>query len=251
MALATFSVADSRASAQQDPLPLKAVKNGFIHFYSPVAVVAQERHVGMSRSSSWPALPEADATSLEEPLGTKAVDAPAPSEGAMDLVPSTPSTTCPSHWSAGSPCANSRHVDDLAAGAAPAACETSRSSQTGGRPAPFASLMLPAWAVELAAKAPVEQDFDDLRSWYSASPCSTPLASPRAPIRVVADAACVAPCKARWADLADEEGDASDVWSAFGSSCEGEGSSFASVQTTCPEDAQSRPRWADMSDDED
>jgi len=85
----------------------------------------------------------------------------------------TPSTVCSSPQ---------RHLQINAAGrfaalvdAEPA--EPAAKPRTRPRAMPFASLGLPAWALEKAANAPVET-CEDCSSWYSPSPCSS-CSSPR------------------------------------------------------------------------
>mmetsp|Transcript_32798 Transcript_32798/g.93213 ORF Transcript_32798/g.93213 Transcript_32798/m.93213 type:complete len:223 (-) Transcript_32798:156-824(-) len=216
----------------------------------------------MSKNCSWPVLPELPPSS---PVGCGGGDADAPraqasetvEEGAVEFVPNTPSTTCPSYWSAGSPstpCAHLRQLEPEHAECAEARAGAPTSFKKRDRPAPFASLMLPAWAAELAARTPVDEDFDDFRSWYSASPCSTPTASPRSPIASCAPPPApvgVSTSRARWADIVEEDEDASGgAWAEFASSLGDEdGGSEASEDEVCT--SECRRRWADMSDDDD
>jgi len=195
-------------------LALESVKHGFIHFHNPAAVVARGRKAGIARSKSLPAMPDriADDDRVEEEelssscgeysealcaefvaLASEGFDGAATPH--MDFIPRTPSTTCPSpNFSAASPaspCAKpmsacpdglrTTSVADAGNGPFDVAAKDSAAERKPRRerPVPFKSLMLPEWAMELAAKAPVETDFGECSSWYSASPPASPLASPR------------------------------------------------------------------------
>lgn len=242
------------------------VRHGFIHFRHPGEAAAQDHEESMCRTASCP-LP---VTQFED-CGGKAGGAP-PSEDVCGVAPGTPSTTCPSQWCPGSPsapCAESRQSATALLAARPR-----------DRPAPFLSLLLPAWAMDLAAAAPAE-DFDDLRSWYSESPCASPRVAVTAawessadvahatgseaecelwPTRcddaswtvISGDSSCAPACgdsdprlKTRtcWADLAEEEDDVSGVWPASGAA--------SGTSSPCCSSWRIRVRWADMVEDAD
>jgi len=219
------------ATGPDGVLPLKMVKNGFIHFHNPATVVAQEQKVGMCRSSSWPTLPHVDFEDAQEAQspcssdGAESVSVGIRRESFFDFVPRTPSTACPSPWlrSSGMPAAaaeptSSRVGNSELAVSVQAAVDGSRPSKKSPCRAPFASLMLPDWAMELAAKAPPVEDFSDVRSWYSESPSSTPGVSPQpsslrlaswlSPIDGEMSQAFGAMDKLRWADVGEHEDDA-------------------------------------------
>lgn len=241
-ACAEGSLASTLNIEPQCAVAFKAVKHGFIHFYSPVAVVARANEAGMSRSSSWPMLPDAGDALLQGRVchsgkevanvtpsrsGEEVGDLGIVDTGAVQPMPRTPSTACPSQWSAGSPRTPGSRLREVSAPiravSADAPSECPRSVRRERR-VPFGSLRLPEWAMEIAAKAPVVENFSDVESWYSSSPSSTPLASPRAPVRAPLtggrpSATAVdglrpngAKRGARWADLAeDDDGAPEDV----------------------------------------
>mmetsp|Transcript_5682 Transcript_5682/g.15632 ORF Transcript_5682/g.15632 Transcript_5682/m.15632 type:complete len:431 (-) Transcript_5682:141-1433(-) len=271
--------------ASSGALPVSTVKHGFIHFHNPVAVVAFEQKKVLSRSISWPILPDAEALQQnffhrDNPVSAaclptvKRTHAVAQGEsGAVDtsamdaLSIRTPSTACsspcprsPTVASIVKAASESREIagegDAAAAAAAAAAADaltfalrtpsTTRSSPLSRTPTPhmatrtvaleeavngshislgrngrrvpvmpFASLQLPAWAVELAANAPCPTDFGECSSWYSQSPCPTPASSsPASTPRHAATFAAEASAKAKvcWADLADDDDGFSDGW---------------------------------------
>jgi len=191
---------------------MRTVKNGFVHYH--------ETQEMLKRSITWhPAHAVGDDwdDSDEEPL-EQLESQPSP-DGLCDeaFQIRTPSTVCSSPQLP----SRLRSPGRFASLAEP---EPAAAARKRTKPLPFASLGLPAWAIELAANAPVDDDCD---SWYSQSPCSS-ASSPRsfagASVFVAPRSASPTPLLqtrqpgqglgVSWADLMeeDDEDDSSDGW---------------------------------------
>lgn len=244
------------ADSTSTQAPVKAVKNGFIHFHSPAAVAKPTNF--MQRSKSLPAL--AGCSDVEVTSFVAHAPSPKKASGAAEafslpevaLEIRTPSTTCSSPHSA-------PHVL-LEATWKPRSVDAADHSSSGRKTfgMPFASLLLPAWAMEKAAAAQRPTEFGDLQSWYSESPRSTPSSSPlSSPVAVWVD---LKPVKQFWADMLEEE-DAEDTCDSLKTFVEngtsfGASATLSSVSTLCPgQTAKQGSRlgnvlWADMADED-
>eukprot|EP00445_Apocalathium_hangoei_P082229 CAMPEP_0204173198 /NCGR_PEP_ID=MMETSP0361-20130328/44776_1 /ASSEMBLY_ACC=CAM_ASM_000343 /TAXON_ID=268821 /ORGANISM="Scrippsiella Hangoei, Strain SHTV-5" /LENGTH=430 /DNA_ID=CAMNT_0051131433 /DNA_START=6 /DNA_END=1297 /DNA_ORIENTATION=- len=232
-------------------LSVKTVKNGFIHFHSPV-------RKALSRSSSTPAMPVASAREDQDMFITDdckfaaaaaANHGPATTDSRYDIEGEnldsataalmawairTPSTTCPSPRSHSPPTPRVPPPPPISVRVVAADKKEAAPGQSSRRapPVPFMSLGLPAWAMEKAANAPRPTDFGECSSWYSASPrsspaasppgsplaspSSSPLSSPRAPSYSLDFSSMEGDSyrgKVSWAELAEEE-EEQDSWAA-------------------------------------
>lgn len=229
-----------------------AVKNGFIHFHRDICECPKV----MTRSNSLPALGDLlstdDSSSDDEgfnsaltPTLMKAFDAKK-GQSPIPFELRTPSTTC------SSPIAPARPSPQFEVPRTPRAHTSSTAVASTAAPrgfgTPFASLLLPTWAMEKAANAPRPTEFGDLESWYSESPRSTPASSPAAsPMSSprLPHTGC-----ASWVDSEDEE----EGSTACGSDIHADDSSVSAPVAPVPSAVRGsstmRVHWADLAEEE-